>query len=300
MLARNYSKTNKELDKIGINLDSLENLANNLEKEISLKSEDFKTRMENKKITWKHIQFQLLPDEAVVEMVRIRLNKKGRWTDTVYYAALIITEETTEHPDIVILENGNELENDYFVKYRKDIMKKRENAEAFNQFWQKIYDKTKSYKKIYFTPDGIYNKMNISTFLMPDGEYLIDKQEIHTLNSSKDVLLSVYKKQEGSQVFNSAELFGNPDFNLNAESLQMISKSYSEEDESISRLDETTRGVNLTSLPGTEKEVKNIEEFLKSKKWDVKTHIKQEAIKTAVKAVESPRGSSHSYSWNVS
>jgi CHAT domain-containing protein len=45
----------------------------------------------------------------------------------------------------------------------------------------------------------------------------------------------------------------------------------------------------LTNLPGTEKEIKSIEKFLKSKKWDVKSYLGDLAIKGAVQSVRSPR-----------
>lgn len=43
----------------------------------------------------------------------------------------------------------------------------------------------------------------------------------------------------------------------------------------------STRGLELTRLPGTEKEIKDIEKFLKSKKWDVNSYLGDNALKTA-------------------
>jgi CHAT domain-containing protein len=45
----------------------------------------------------------------------------------------------------------------------------------------------------------------------------------------------------------------------------------------------------LTPLPGTEKEVKNISDFFKSRKWVVNMHTGDDAVKAAVKSVNNPR-----------
>ena len=49
------------------------------------------------------------------------------------------------------------------------------------------------------------------------------------------------------------------------------------------------RDINLTSLPGTEKEILDIEKFLKSRKWDVKSFLGDSALKVSIKTVKNPR-----------
>jgi CHAT domain-containing protein/lipopolysaccharide biosynthesis regulator YciM len=290
-LVRLYKMSNEELKKKNFNIDSIENCANNFEKEISLKSEKFAKSYEKKKVTWKIIQGLLKPDETAVEVLRFQFWDKNRMTDTIYYAFLIISDKTEEHPDIVILENGKELENYYYNEYRNSIQFKKKDTVSFDRFWGKLYDKLKVYKKIYFSADGIYNKLNPSTLMMPDGKYLLDIQDIQQVNSTKDLLLGYYRTKEESNIYNSAVLIGNPNFSLSEELVkESIRKIRGEkEDEKSYELLADTRGTQLTKLPGTEKEVKNIEKFLKSKKWDVNSYLGDMAIKTAVTSANSPR-----------
>ena len=301
-LVKLYSMTEDEVKKKGFDIDSIENIANDLEKELTLKSEDFKQAYEKKKITWRSIQTILQPDEAAVEVIRFR--KRGKipnehnpevmidgFTDTVCYAFLIVSENTEEYPELVILENGKELENEYYNDYRGMVKSKLDDDKSFARYWEKLHEKLKGYKKIYFSADGIYNKLNPSTLLMPEGKYLLDVYDIQQLNSTKDILLGFYETKQESNIYNSAVLIGNPNFALSEEEVRKASeriRSESTESEIWEPI-ASTRGIQLTKLPGTEKEIQDVSKFLESRKWDVKSYVGDMALKTAVKAANSPR-----------
>ncbi|MFC2130292.1 tetratricopeptide repeat protein [Bacteroidota bacterium] len=291
LLVKLYSMTEEAQKKKNINVDSIEILANELEKELSLKSEQFAQSYEKKKVNWRTIQGLLKPDEAAVEVVSFRYNDGKRFTDTIYYAFLIVNEQTEEHPDLIVLENGNQLENEYYNNYRGMIKSKMEDIKSFSRYWEKLHEKLKGYKKIYLSADGIYNKLNPSTLLMPDGKYLLDVYDIQQINSTKDILLGFYETKQESNIYNSAVLIGNPNFALSEEGVRKASERIrSESDDSeIWEPMASTRGIQLTNLPGTEKEIKDIEQFLNSRKWDVKSYLKDMALKTAVKSANSPR-----------
>lgn len=291
LLVKIYTMTEDERKKKGFNVDSIEKITNELEKEISLKSELYAQSYEKKKVTWKTIQAVLKPDEAAVEVVRFRYYDKRRFTDTIYYAFLIVTDQTEEHPDIIVIENGKQLENEFYNDYRKNIKSKGKDKNSFARYWGKLNEKLKGYKKIYFSADGIYNKLNPATLLMPDGKYLLDIQDIQQVNSTKDLLMGYYQTKQESNIYNSALLIGNPNFSLSESQVREASKkirSQQGEDYNFEQI-ASTRGIELTNLPGTEKEIKDIEKFLKSKKWDVNSYLGDMAVKTAVKSANNPR-----------
>src|SRR3989339_890697 len=120
VLAKYYSLTKQEIENSGVKLDSLENVANELEKELSRRSELFAKEYEKKKVTWQDVQSMLKDNEAAIEIVRFNYYDKN-WTDTVYYAALIVNKETKEHPELVLLKNGNELDSVYLGEYNTVI-----------------------------------------------------------------------------------------------------------------------------------------------------------------------------------
>jgi CHAT domain-containing protein len=291
LLVKLYKKSESELKNEKINRDSIEQYANSLEKEISLKSENYKQSYEKKKVSWKAIQTLLKPDEAALEVIRIRYYDKLRSIDSVYYACLIVNEQTEENPELVLLEDGKKLEGEYYQSYREAIKKKQKDIKSYNRYWSKLEEKLKGYKKIYFSADGVYNKINPSTLMMPDGKYLLDIQDIQQINSTKDILLGYYQKKEESNMYNSAVLVGNPNFALSEEQVKNISKTIRGEAREEGTTEPTTieRGITLTRLPGTEQEIKEIEKFLRSKKWEVKSYLDDMAVKGAVKSANSPR-----------
>ena len=285
-----YKMSNEELKNKNLNIDSIENVANDLEKELSLKSEDFKQSYEKKKVTWRSIQTLLKPDEAAVEAVRFRYWDNRRFTDTVYYAFLVLTEKTSEHPDLLVLENGQQLENEYFSDYRDNIKRRTKDTISYIRYWEKLHDKLKGYKKIYFSADGVYNKLNPETLLMPNGKYLIEEKDIQQMNSTKDLLIGYNNNRKDVDHYESAVLIGNPNFTLSESIVNETSNKIRRQltDEANYETLTSIRGINLTSLPGTEKEVKDIEKLLKNKNIKVETYLGDMALKTVVKTVSNP------------
>ncbi len=127
--------------KKGINLDSLLELNEKIENQLSKKSEAFISLTEKKAIDWKEIKKKLNKGEAAIEIIRV--NKFGvqkvvidtsdvaeapnfpkynfmGLTDTVCYVALII-KKSSKKPEIVLLKNGNDLEQK-FAKYQKNMI----------------------------------------------------------------------------------------------------------------------------------------------------------------------------------
>jgi CHAT domain-containing protein/Flp pilus assembly protein TadD len=296
MLLKYFTMTKEQIDNQGVNIDSLERGANELEKEICLKSETYKQSYEKKKVSWRTIQSLLKPDEAAIEMARFRVNNRKEMSDSIYYGAFIITDQTTEHPDLVLIENGKELEDKYYSQYRNFVKNKMSDNESFNKFWLKIYERTKEFKKIYFSPDGIYNKLNLATLQLPNGKYLLDEQELQTVNSTQDLLLGYYSKQKETNIYNDAILIGNPDFSLSPDEVRSkerkIQNSKTDDERSTHPLIPSREGKNeieLNRLPGTEVEVNNVASYLRGKRWVVKTYLREEAVKGAIKSVNNPR-----------
>src|SRR3989339_1728165 len=201
VLAKYYSLTKQEIENSGVKLDSLENVANELEKELSRRSELFAKEYEKKKVTWQDVQSMLKDNEAAIEIVRFNYYDKN-WTDTVYYAALIVNKETKEHPELVLLKNGNELDSVYLGEYNTVIERQGEGSispeesdktmgELYEQFWKPIAEKLKGIKKVYLSLDGAYNQINLETLINPvTKQYLYEEIELHLLTSTRDLVLA--------------------------------------------------------------------------------------------------------------
>lgn len=70
-LAKLYTYSKEELNDENINIDSLETVVKNLEKEITKSSEDFRDANELRTVTYKDIAKSLNLNEATVEIIRI-------------------------------------------------------------------------------------------------------------------------------------------------------------------------------------------------------------------------------------
>jgi CHAT domain-containing protein len=289
MLIKLYSLPSDEIIKQGYNIDSLEKIANELEKDISLNSGSYK-RFDKKKFNWNTIQNFLKSDDAAIEIVRFRLKDNERFTDTVYYAALILKSDS-KSPELVLLENGNDLESIHIKNYRNLIKNKLQDNESYNQFWAKIAPKLKGMKKVYFSPDGVYNQINLATLYNPKTKkYLLDEMEIQVVTSTRDIVEN--KERKTPEYNNTAVLIGNPRFNMDKDEYKKIASSIDNKfkpDYYLSEEAEISMRSGIHPLPGTGIEIDKIGRLLGINKWNVEKYSDNLAIEEVVKKTENPR-----------
>ena len=285
-LSKYYSYTNEQLVNENIKIDSLEDLANDYEKTLSLNTNDLVDEENAKKVRWKDIQRKLKDNEAAVEIIRFRHFEK-HVTDSVIYAALILTSETRNNPDLVVLPNGTALETKFMKNYLTSVKFKVEDKYSFTQYWEKIDEKLKDKSVVYFSPDGVFNQINVNTFSRSDGTYIIDDYNIHILTSTKDILLldKRVKKSLDNQV---ATLFGFPKYDLKHSSIENIVI-----ERSLERSRNLERDIDLTrfgfsELPGTKTETESIADILSSNQWQTNLYLADEALEEILKCVNSP------------
>ena len=279
-------------------LDSLVDKAEKLEKELSQRSENFALSEERKVRTWQEVQQALKPGEAAIEMVRFRhfgiakvvtdtsdpkkptYRVKGL-TDTVGYAALILTKTSTQ-PDLVILPNGNDLEGKWHKYYRNSVRLQQKDAESYKQYWQPIARKLKGIKKVWFSPDGVYHKLNLGTLQNPStGKYLMDELEIALLGSTKD-LLKNYPEESENRL---ACLVGNPEFQPGQTAVAGKSRSGPE----LSYYFKPDPNLEVAALPGTQQEIDGVAGILSKQGWEVQEYAGAEASEEKVKDSYKPR-----------
>ena len=214
--------------------------------------------------------------------------KKGN-EKIIVYVALIVGLKTKNHPDIVILENGDELENKYSKYYRNAIKQKLSDLFSYDQYWKPLTEKIKGVKKIYFSADGIYNQINLNTLRNPmTGKYLIDEVEIQRVTSTKDLLV---KNKAAKTEIKSVVLFGYPNYNDGPATKSDSSRAFTIQNfpkpAEIKR-DTSQRffdGENITELPGTRREVETIKGLLQMKSITTDEYLFNEATETRIKTM---------------
>ncbi|MCH8319025.1 MAG: tetratricopeptide repeat protein, partial [Bacteroidetes bacterium] len=209
------SLSNQELKESGIDANALLKEADFLEKYLNESSGLFAANYESVNYTWKDVRDNLDENEVAIEIVRFRYFDKS-FTDSILYAALIVSPQTKKNPDVVIFENGKQLETRYLKFYRNSIKFRAEDKNSYQVFWEPIKNKLeksplvppkggnkKSPRQlagdlgglltVYLSADGVYNQVNLETMLSSTGNYVIDENNIVLVSNTKDIILNKFK-----------------------------------------------------------------------------------------------------------
>lgn len=274
-------------------IDSLEQKIEDLEKDLNSKSNLF-ARNENP-TDWNMIRSALKTGEAAIEIIRINTvdkklqnnyGPKAGLSDSTVYLALIVKGDS-KTPQSAVLANGNELERRFLPYYRNSIMSHSEDNLTYDKFWTPIKGQLSGVDKIYLSPDGVFNQINLNTLENPTTkQFLIDETDIRYLTNTADLL----KPEPGAGSKADAVLFGRPAYDLQAlPSADHLNESlvYGTRNVLTDELADF-KSQEFADLPGTEMEIDTIEHTLESRHVNVHAFRGAEALEENVKAVSSP------------
>ncbi len=306
-LAFYYQLPKNQLSNMLKEVQDLESKANELEKNISLKSIDFAKEVNNKTYSWQEIQKQLKPGEAAIEMIRFRdynINKTNTsiqdensilpkalihgFSSKVLYAAIILTPETKDHPKLVILNNGKALEGEYYSFYQNAIKFGMPDTDSFKRYWGDIAKNIPNAKKIYFSPDGIYNLLNVNTlFDSKEKKYLLETLDVNLVTNTYEIMI----EEKSNYTDKTALIIGDPNFDILPKWRQKINTGEVIAKDEIIDIDKSNKDYYgwAPDLPGTADEIRAIDSLLVLKSW--KSILKQnnEATESSIKSADNPR-----------
>ncbi|WP_299457217.1 CHAT domain-containing protein [uncultured Microscilla sp.] len=290
-LAKLYQLPKLVLKKRGIDLMALEEKNDRIEKQLAKKYQLFARQAFIPKHGWQKIQKALQPNEVVIEMVRT-----SDWAQSanISYGVWVIKGGKATPPKFLRLKNGYQLERRYLRYYRGRIKYKGTDRYSYSKFWQPIQQvidslpQGKEVAKIYFSPTGFYNQVNLNTLQNPaNKQYLIDRYKIQLINTSKDVLS--LRKQEVLGANTLAVLVGRPVYKLpignrsKADTVQTDKRGLDSD-----RSQRQLASVVFKDLPGTEKEVNQIANIMQQNQWQTQKLMGKEALEKHIKEVENP------------
>ncbi len=238
---------------------------------------------QEKNIEWTAIRDALGPKEAAVNIVRFQLLENDVFRDTSRYLVSIIRAGMMQ-PEILFTEQGNELESFIIGQYQSEISRKKDlSPEIYNKIWAPIAPHLEGISTVYFSPDGIFHKINLNTLRKPDGTYLLEGISIMLVTNIRHILEQ--KLTTSGMEPGVAALFGNPAFKRNvlAQPIPTTAQNYRE------MLMDLTGNFELTPLPGSEREVRDIAQKLDGKKWTTAVFTGTEATEDNLKKVKSPK-----------
>ena len=282
-----YEMSIADKQKKGIDVPALEAEANEIEKQLSQKSEIFATVSDKKRYTWTDVQKKLKKKEVAIEMIRFRVYDK-KWTDSVKYMALIIKPES-KYPEMIVLENGNELEGKYAKNYQNRIKAKSEDKLSYAQYWKKIETQLRGVKKIYLSVDGVYNSLSMNTiFDTTAKKYISEKYEIELVSNTKDLCT---RKANTKKALKKGTLIGFPDYNNDTptpnkdeQDRSLISQLKLKKEEKQRFFD----GEDISELPATKTEVENLENILQKQQIQVEKMLGKDATEANLKKLQFP------------
>lgn len=253
-LSRYYALSKDELKQQNIDIQSQEKQTNAAERSLSQRSTDFSKGYSNEKISYKQVAALLTDTEAVVEIIRVRSFDKDFTADS-RYVVMVLTKNA-DLPKMVVLDNGNQVETRYAKYYKNAILQRLPDQYSYEQFWAKIDPLVAGKKTLYFSPDGVYNQINVNTLKKADGDYVLNRFDVVTIGNSKDLLALKNKK---ASVKKDAFLLGFPDY-----------------------------GGAAVALPGTKIEIDMVSKILKASGYTVTQREQKVATEANIKGVKGP------------
>lgn len=254
-LAQMYGFSKEKLKEQNINLEELERQVNAMERSLSEKSSLFTAGYASRQTDYSELINLLGANEAIVDIVRVRLFDQN-FKDEVKYVAFVLKKESGIQ--VIELDNGSQLETRYGKYYRTAIQQRLPDEYSYNQFWSRIDPAVAGKKVLYVSPDGVYNQLNLNTLINDKGEYNVSKYDIAILGNAKDLIdIKARKPKTGSK---NAFLLGFPDYATDA----------------------------VSPLPGTKVELDNISKILKAANYNVTQRMQKEATEKSIKSIKAP------------
>ncbi len=268
-LSEIYTLSKEEIREDKINLDSLEYAANEKEKQLSDKSRAFSTGYLQDEISCRDISKTLAEGEACIEFIRIPENNFSNRDSTIRYIALVLDNSIYQLPEMVVFEEGKQMEGLYAREYRINMQGGFEKTGHYDVYWGKLESVTANHKRIFASLDGVYNQINLNTLQDKSGIFLIDRKEIFYVMNTKEVPSikgKLGKKIPGKE---KALLLGAPNY----------AKDF---------IWDQAKQMPVQELPGTKKEVEQINKQLRLKAWETQLLVGDEALEEKIKKIKNP------------
>lgn len=248
--------------------DSIENVANELEKAISQQATGLIKVKQKNEVTWQTVQSALKENEAAVEFISFPFYRESKFTDTVQYAAIVIRKN--EQPHFVLL--GTEQQIGWCLTggkldgkqtrvnslYRSSIKGASNETFAgdslYSILWKPLMPYLQGINTVSYSPDGLLHKVAFHALPVAKDKLLIDEYRLQEYTSIRQIA----EQSSQDTKWNSAYLMGNADFNT-------LPVTNTKEEIVSTRSNSVHSNDSWVSLPGTEKEISTLQPLFSSK-----------------------------------
>ncbi len=266
-----------------ISTDSLNNIANQQEKELLEKSANYRNLKEQQNINWEQIQKNLLATETAIEFVRFR------YVDDLvnyqyYYAAMLLNPQDSipvfiklfDERDLKIALNNFVYRASGYYNTNTVIEKNSTQSKSiFQLLWQPLLPYLLKTTTIYFSPDGLLHNIAFAAIPTKNGTLLCDKYNLIQLTSTRQIAI----KENENIAPASITLFGGINYNK-----QNIDTTIAVSADPYAYVYQQSRSAGVDSfvyLPNTLKEVESIKRNMELKQNKVSLFTNENATEAA-------------------
>ncbi|MCB9187804.1 MAG: tetratricopeptide repeat protein [Flavobacteriales bacterium] len=241
-------------------LTELETEANNLEKELYLRTNLSGTLKDVEADNWQQIQKKLNPQDVVLEFI----SYLDESTNVVEYAVTVL-DDKVEYPKVIKLFSETDImeilgeygANNYAYVTKIYGDNKNHETALYDLIWKPLEEEVKSKKNIYISPTGILHRISLWALGATSDQLMIDMYNIQNLSTSLNLLdpVNVFKED-----IKNVSLFGDISYNT-----------------------PQTEEEHWNYLEGTAAEIEGVEKSFKSKQYSTMVVRGLDASETSFK-----------------
>lgn len=278
------------------NTDSVADLANRLEQQLSAASAEFRRLRHAQRITAAEISGKLKKNEAAIEFVRFCLYNK-KWTGRTVYAALVRLPNDTvtkfvslceETQLLRLLKTPSGANAGIFTLYPPDSTSAAGACSAlYKLIWQPLEKHLHGVRTVYYAPAGLLHRISFQALRRNGKQLLIDAYQLNQLLSTRSVVWG----GDSTTHLKTAAVWGGIQYTpLPQPSFANAAVAKENTGSLFNFYTKDMRGLRRdgewTPLPGTRKEIENIRETFESSGMATNTYSGAEATEEAFKALD--------------
>ena len=252
MLNKQYEKPIAERT---LNCDSLENVAELMERELIKSSKAYGDFTRSLTITWKDVQNELADGDMAIEFISTPFLDN----DSVMYIALALKKDYPEPKLILLFEEKTlkELSND----------NPNDAQQLFHLVWSPLLSELEGTRNVYFSPSGALYNIGIENLPISTEERMSDRFNMYRLSSTRLLALHPHSTSE-----RKTALFGGLDYEMSPQDVASNNLKNAYHSEFIAQnrdasADFMERG-GFGALPFSLKEVKSASKLLEANGYE--------------------------------
>ena len=245
-----------------VDLALLEKQANQLEKELTQRSQVFSETQSSFRVNREDVRKKLSENEAAVEFVNFRYYDAKRLTDSIFYCAFVL-KRNDSLPFMVYLCEENQLKAAIppaGASFR-DINACYMGNRLYELVWQPLENLMKGVSTVYFAPSGLLNSIAMAALTGPGNEMLMEKYRLVQLTSTRNLVLPAE-----SAAITTAVVYGGIVYDTDTTTLLKEALKFKKEEPGIQPVYRSDAGLlrgGFRYLPGTLKEADMVSSRLK-------------------------------------